>query len=280
MQHALAIARRVANSDAPVLLIGESGVGKSTLAAAIHDWSVRRDGPFVAIDCNAADQLHPNSLFSDAAHGGTLFFDEIGALTAEIHATLLRLLTERRLDVRAGQTVETDARVLAASARDLEADARAGRFAEDLFFLLSVVTIRLPPLRERLEDLARLTDHVLATLAARHRRGFIAIAPAARTALARYRWPGNIHELVSVLERALILAKGDAITTAHLPEHVLAARASSAEPSGAVTLSLDELRRRHIQRALTECATLQQAAARLGINPTTLWRRRKRYGLQ
>jgi len=280
MQHALAIARRVANSDAPVLLIGESGVGKSTLAAAIHDWSMRRNSPFIAIGCNAPDQLHPSNLFGDAAQGGTLFFDEIGALTAELQTSLLRLLSERRLDVGAGQTVEADARVLAASARDLEADARAGRFREDLFFLLSVVTIRLPPLRERIEDLARLADHVLALLAARHRRGFIAIAPGARMALARYRWPGNIHELVGVLERALILAKGDAITTAHLPEHVLAAQESSAEPPTAVTLSLDEVRRRHIQRALTECATLQQAAARLGINPTTLWRRRKRYGLR
>src|SRR6202158_973096 len=168
---------------------------------------------------------------------------------------------------------------IAATNRDLEADVRAGRFREDLFFRLNVIGIRLPALRERMEDLPQLIDHLLLVLSARHRRGSIQLAPDARAALASYDWPGNIRELVNALERAVVLSRGDTMRAEHLPDRLLAPLRQSSPAASEVSLSLDELERRHIQQVLAEAATLEDAAARLGINPTTLWRKRKRYGI-
>src|SRR5206468_8669922 len=192
---------------------------------------------------------------------------------------LLRFLEQHRFErVGGSDTIEVDARVLAATHRDLEAEVAAGRFREDLFFRLNVITIRLPALRERLEDLPALTDHVLTTLCTRHRRPALRLAPEARRALHAYRWPGNVRELVNALERAVVLSRGDLIRAEDLPDRLLAPPPAAATSPSA--LSLEDVERRHIEQVLAESATLDEAAARLGINVTTLWRKRKRYGIE
>jgi NtrC-family two-component system response regulator AlgB len=171
-----------------------------------------------------------------------------------------------------------DARIVAATNRDLEAEVGAGRFRADLFYRLAVVELRLPPLRERPEDLPALVEHLLAGLAARHRRPLPRLEPAAREALAAYDWPGNVRELANALERSLVLSRGDVIAAENLPDVVLAPPRDAAPPAP-LSLSLEEVERLHVQQVLASSATLEEAAARLGIDPTTLWRKRKRWGL-
>jgi NtrC-family two-component system response regulator AlgB len=215
-----------------------------------------------------------------AARGGTLFLDEVGELPLELQAKLLNVLTEQRFEQLAtGDAAEVDARIIVATRRTLEADVRDGRFREDLYFRLNVVTITLPPLRERDEDLAVLTDHVVARLAIRHGRGVLSVSPAVRRIFAAYRWPGNAHELVNVLERAIVLAPGDTIMPEHLPSRLLDSHAGSADGAPSTLASLKELERRQIERVIADSRTLEEAAVRLGINAATLWRKRRRYGL-
>jgi len=300
MQRVLSTAQQVAGSDVTILLTGESGTGKNVVAAAIHGWSPRREGPFVTIACTTlSDHLLESELFGHvkgaftgawkdkpgrlaAAAGGTVFLDEVGELPHELQAKLLRFLEEHRFE-RVGDdaTVEIDTRILAATNRDLEAEVRAGRFREDLFFRLNVVALRLPPLRERLADLRALTEHLLRGLTARYRRGDIKLSPDAQAALAAYQWPGNVRELVHALERAVVLSRGDVIRLEDLPDRLLAPAPGAPVPAmpADTSLSLEDLERRHIQQVLAESATLEEAAARLGINPTTLWRKRKRWGI-
>jgi NtrC-family two-component system response regulator AlgB len=299
MQRALATARQAASSDVTVLLTGESGTGKNVLAAAIHDWSPRRQGPFLKIACTTlSDHLLESELFGhvkgaftgawkdkpgrlEAAAGGTVFLDEVGDLPAELQAKLLRFLEEHRFErVGGSETITVDARIIAATNRDLEADVRAGRFREDLFFRLNVVAIMLPPLRERAADLPALSDHILATLSVRHHRPPLGLAPEARGALAAYRWPGNVRELLNVLERTVVLSSGDVIRAQDLPDRLLAPPERAVPAPSDKELSLEELERRHIEQVLADAATLEEAAARLGINPTTLWRKRRRYGIE
>jgi NtrC-family two-component system response regulator AlgB len=298
MRRVLTTARQVADSTATVLLSGESGTGKNVLASAIHAWSPRRAGPFVVVACTTLSEHileselfghvrgaftgawkdHPGRL--ETANGGTIFLDEVGELPPELQGKLLRFLEERRFE-RVGDTTtrEVDVRIIAATNRDLEAEVRAGRFRQDLFYRLNVVGVTLPPLRARPEDLPALVDHVLATLAARHRRPGVSIEPAARTALFAYTWPGNIRELVNALERALVLSPGGTIRAPDLPDHVLAPPAPLAASAAGGDVSLEEIERRHVRAVLADSATLEEAAARLGINPTTLWRMRKRWGI-
>jgi len=296
MQRAVATARQAAASAVTVLLTGESGTGKNVLAAAIHGWSPRAAEPFVAISCTTlADQLLESELFGhvkgaftgawkdkpgrlEAAKGGTVFLDEVGDLPHDLQAKLLRFLEEHRFERVGGtETVTIDTRVIAATNRDLEADVRAGRFREDLFFRLNVVVIPLPPLRERAADLPALTDALLARLYTRHGRPPATLTADARRLLAEYRWPGNVRELVNVLERAIVLSAKDTIGAEDLPDRLLAP-AEAALASGREA-SLEQMERRHIQQVLADAATLEEAAARLGINVTTLWRKRKRYGI-
>lgn len=299
MQRVLATAQHVAATDVTVLLTGESGTGKNVLATAIHGWSMRRSGPFVTIACTTlAEHLLESELFGhvkgaftgawkdkpgrlEAGQGGTVFLDEVGELPPELQGKLLRFIEEHRFErVGASQTIESDARIIAATNRDLDVEVRAGRFRQDLFFRLNVIGIRLPALRDRLDDLPALTDHTLAQLCARYRRPPITLTSDARQALAAYHWPGNVRELVNVLERAVVLAHSNRISAEDLPDRLLvpapARVPSAAEPAG----SLEEMERRHIEEVLADSATLEEAAARLGINPTTLWRKRKRYGLE
>ena len=294
MVRAIATARQVADSDVPVLLTGESGTGKKTLAAAIHNWSRRRAGPFVTVWSTALSEhrlespllehLHgaltgmPTSTDAgvDALQGGTLFFDEIGngTLPAPLQVKLLAQLEATHYGNGRNGT-QLAPRIVAASHCDLEADVRSGRLREDLFFHLSVVTITLPPLRDRIEDLPALRDRLLAQLAARHRRGPVQLTPEAERVLAGYHWPGNLRELINVLERAVVLSNGDRIGADDLTPNLT----HPAPANGATSMSLLEIEQRQIQLALKESATLADAAARLGIDPATLWRKRKRYGL-
>jgi NtrC-family two-component system response regulator AlgB len=299
MRRVLAVARQAAGSDATVLLTGESGTGKNVLAAAIHAWSPRAAGPFVVVSCTTlSEHLLESELFGHAkgaftgawrdhpgrlagAAGGTVFLDEVGELPRDLQGKLLRFLEERRFE-RVGETTtrEVDVRILAATNRDLDVEVREGRFRQDLFYRLRVIDVRLPPLRERRDDLAGLVDHLLQTLCARHRRAPVPLDSAAREALLAYDWPGNVRELLNALERALVLCQGDAIRTDDLPDHVLAPAApAAAAGETAAGASLQELERRQVQRVLAESATLEEAAARLGINPTTLWRKRRRWRL-
>jgi two-component system, NtrC family, response regulator AlgB len=297
MRRVLATAQHVATSEATVLLTGESGTGKNVLAAAIHQWSSRRAGPLITIACTTlAEHLLESELFGhvrgaftgawkdkpgrlEAAQGGTVFLDEVGELPPDLQAKLLRFIEEHRCErVGGSETITVDARLIAATNRDLEADVRAGRFRQDLFFRLNVVGIRLPALRERMEDLPALAEHILTFLCARHRRGPLPLAADVRQELAAYDWPGNIRELVNALERAVVLARGDVIAAEDLPDRFLAPPPAGA-PAGAGEASLEEIERRHIQQVLADSTTLEEAAARLGINPTTLWRKRKRYGI-
>jgi len=298
MQRVLSTAQHVAASEATVLLTGESGTGKNVLASAIHAWSPRRNGPFVTVACTTlAEHLLESELFGhvkgaftgawrdkpgrlEAAQGGTVFFDEVGELPAELQAKLLRFLEEHRFErVGGGETITADVRIIAASNRNLEAEVGTGRFREDLFFRLNVIGIRLPALRERREDLPALTDHILAHLAARHHREALRLSPEGRHALQAYQWPGNVRELANALEHAVILARGDSIQVDDLPDRLLAPpSAAAAAPDS--SLSLEDLERKHIEQVLAESTTLEDAAARLGINATTLWRKRKRYGIE
>jgi DNA-binding NtrC family response regulator len=297
MRRALATAERAAGSDVTVLLTGESGTGKTVLGRQIHSWSPRRRGPFVTISCTTlAEHLLESELFGhvrgaftgalkdkagrvEAAAGGTLFLDEVGELPADLQAKLLRFLEDHRFERVGGTTtMAVDARIVAATNRDLEAEVAAGRFRADLYFRLNVVGLRLPALRERREDLGTLIDHVLAGMAARHNRPAIHLTAAARTLLESYPWPGNVRELVNALERATVLSGGDTIDVEDLPDRLLAP-AATAEEAAPDAASLEDMERRHIVRTLAESATLEEAAARLGINVTTLWRKRRRYGI-
>jgi NtrC-family two-component system response regulator AlgB len=293
MMRAIALARRVAASEVAVLLRGESGTGKHVLAAAIHDWSPRRTATFVAVPCAALPQHRAGDMllaglddgwdkydWLRAANGGTLFFDDVGDLPAAQQAKLMRFLDEQRLDMAgAGRPFEAEVLMVAATRLDLEANVRAGRFREDLYFRLSTVQITLPPLRDRVEDLPGLTAHLLASLCVRYGRVPLQLTEEVQQVFARYRWPGNVRELLSVIERAVALAQGSTITTDDLPEHVLAVPTAPAGTPSLPAQSLRDLERQHIERAIRESATLEDAALRLGIDPATLWRKRKRYGL-
>src|SRR5262245_4306777 len=297
MQQLLANARRAAVSNLPILVTGERGTGKTVMAGAIHRWSPRGTGPFVTIPCaTLTDHRLESALFGhvrgafagawrdtpgllEAAERGTALLDDVDELPPELQTKLLRFLEEGRL-ARVGGTdaIAVSTRIIAATGRDLEAEVRAGRFREDLFYRLTVIVLRLPPLRERREDLPALTDELLTTLALHHQRHGMRLTPAARRAIDKYAWPGNVRELSNALERAVVLASDDMVTVEDLPDQLLAP-GRPAPSSAPVPGSLDDVERTHVQRVLAESATLEEAAAHLGIDATTLWRKRKRWGL-
>jgi len=298
MTHQLELARQAAASDATILLTGESGTGKNVLARQMHRWSRRKDGPFVVVNCTTlSDELLESELFGhvrgsftgaikdkpgrlEAADNGTVFLDEIADLTATLQTKFLRFVQEQSFErVGGDRTIRVNARIIAASNRDLEAEVAGRRFREDLFYRLNVITIRVPPLRERREDVPALTQWMLKAAAIRHQRPLMRLAPEAAAAIAKYRWPGNVRELRNALERAAVLCRSDEITREDLPDSIFRDGAELA-PGGAHPPSLEDLEREHIRRMLAESATLDEAAAALGINVTTLWRKRKRYGIE
>jgi DNA-binding NtrC family response regulator len=296
---------RVAASDATVLVTGESGTGKELVARSIHDRSPRKDGPFVAINCAAVPATlieselfgHVRGAFTDAktsrdglfveAHGGTLFLDEIGDLPLEMQPKLLRALQERRVRPVGGQQeIEFDARVVAASNRDLEDAAKTGDFREDLLYRIDVVRVELPPLRARGRDVLLLAQHFIDTFVAqdpRSDRPSLTLAPGAAERLLGYDWPGNVRELENCMERAVALARDDRIRVEDLPrklreysvKHVVV---STEDPQQ--LLPLDEVERRYITRVLELMGGNKSKAARvLGMDRRSLYRRLARHGL-
>lgn len=240
MKKAVELARRVAASEAGVLITGESGTGKELFARAIHGSSPRRDKPFVAVNCAAVPVTlaeseflgHEPGSFTGAAgrragrfeeaHGGTIFLDEVEAMPIDIQAKILRVVQERS-GVRVGgsKTFPADARVLAASNRDLEKMIAEGKFREDLFFRLAIVQVQVPPLRERPEDLPALAEILVQSAAQREGKAVRGLSPEAVAALARYRWPGNVRELQNVLMHAVIVCDEDTVKPAHLPARIM-----------------------------------------------------------
>jgi DNA-binding NtrC family response regulator len=296
---------RVAPTAATVLVVGESGTGKELVARAIHKYSPRAQAAFVPVNCTAlTESLLESELFGHAkgaftgaaqakrglfeeASGGTLFLDEIGDMGQKMQAQLLRALQDGEIRRVGGtEAIKTDVRVVCATNRDLEADVRAGRFREDLFFRINVVTLELPPLRLRPGDIAMLVDYFLRKFARREGLGgVLSIAPDALAVLERYGWPGNVRELENAIERALTLAKGGVILSSDLPAEVLEGAGASpapAAPAGAEPLAallgndrptLAELDRRYIELILRETGGNKKRAAEiLGIDRRTLYR--------
>ncbi|HLI79060.1 MAG TPA: sigma-54 dependent transcriptional regulator [Candidatus Binataceae bacterium] len=298
MLRLLETAHQAAASDATILLTGESGTGKNVLARQIHRWSARHERVFVVVNCTTlSEELLESELFGhvrgaftgaikdkpgrlEAADGGTVFLDEIADLSGQLQTKFLRFVQEQSFErVGGDRVIRVDARIIAASNRDLEAEVAAHHFRDDLFYRLNVITLRVPSLRERREDILPLAEWMLKSASTRNRRATMTLSPGAAAAIGKYRWPGNVRELRNSLERAAVLTRGDVIQPDDLPDSLF--RESTDVLAGIPhSASLEEMEREHIARVLAESTTLDEAAATLGINATTLWRKRKRYGIE
>ena len=290
------VARKASSSDAPVLLRGESGTGKSVLARWIHSLSPRSRQPFVVVNCpTLSEELLTSELFGhakgsftgavrdqpgrvEAAEGGTLFLDEIGDISPSLQAKLLRFIEEKEFE-RLGEnkTRRANVRTVAATNRDLADHVRKGLFREDLLYRLNVIDLQLPPLRERPEDIPRLARRFLAFFARSARRQTPELSKAAEDALSSYPWPGNIRELRNTVERAVILWPAQVIEPQAFPAHISARVKSAEAPQVGGNFSLEDIEREHITRVVGRAPTLDDAAAILGIDSSTLWRKRKKY---
>ncbi|MFL5485831.1 MAG: sigma-54-dependent transcriptional regulator [Gemmatimonadaceae bacterium] len=298
---ALHVAESVAATDSTVLLQGESGTGKEVVARYIHDLSPRAEKPFLSINCGALpESLLESELFGHvkgsftgasrdkeglfaAAGDGTFFLDEIGETTPATQVKLLRALQQREvIPVGATEARPVDARVIAATNRDLEEEIKAGNFRNDLFYRLNVISIVLPPLRERPGDIALLSQAFLERTAAERGESVRTLSPEAVDAMERYTWPGNVRELENALERAAILAKGDTIPLSALPDRVVEPK-SDPLVSDAVQANptLETIERAYIMWVLeNEGGSKQRTAEVLGIDASTLYRKLSRYGLE
>jgi len=293
---------KIAVTPATVLINGESGTGKELVAQAIHERSERSGGPFVAINCGAIPETllesqlfgHVKGAFTGAdrdtegfcrqAEGGTIFLDEIGETPGAIQVKLLRMLQEREIyPVGSSKAIKVDLRVIAATNRDLETEVASGRFRTDLYYRLNVIPLNLPPLRERTDDIPLLVDHFLKLYCPEYSGNLgNAIDDASMRTLQVYEWPGNVRELENVIERASIIREGEQITLRDLPELVRS-------PVGDVTVSglvggqvsLEDLERAHILQVLESVGGHKKRAAEiLKINPSTLYRKLLRYGME
>ncbi len=296
MQDVLELAARVAPLDTTVLVYGESGTGKEFIVRMIHDQSPRAGGPFVSINCAALTETlleselfgHVRGAFTGAvrdkvglfevAGNGTIFLDEIGEVAPTIQAKLLRALQEREIRrVGAERTITINARVVAATNRDLRAAVAAGTFREDLYFRLGAFVITVPPLRDRREDIPPLIHDFVRRAAARVKKDVNAVSPDAMTALMKYRWPGNVRELEHAIERAVIVARGASIRVRELPPEV---SQKDRERTADDSFDLQAQERRTIERALKRFrGNRREAAEALKIGTVTLWRKMKQYGL-
>jgi NtrC-family two-component system response regulator AlgB len=297
MQAVIEQLQAASGHDVPVLLRGENGTGKGVLARALHAFGPRRDRPFVVVNCpTLSAELLASELFGhargsftgavrdqpgrvEAAEGGTLFLDEIAELPPALQAKLLRFLQERQFE-RVGEvrTRTADVRVVAATNRELEKEVAEGRFREDLLYRLNVLELTVPPLRDRREDLPELARALVSFAAQSFGRSAPSIGEEALAALAGYPWPGNVRELKNVLERALILGKGPELLAAHLPERFAGGLGGvpDAPPQPGADCTLEELERAHVKGVLARASTQEEAARILGIDASTLWRKRKK----
>jgi len=297
---------RVAGSTATVLVEGESGTGKELVARSIHTHSPRAGAPFVPVNCTAlTESLLESELFGHArgaftgavgakrglfetASGGTLFLDEIGDMGPKMQAQLLRTLQDGEVrPVGGSESIRVDVRLVCATNKDLEDEVKAGRFREDLYFRINVVTVHLPPLRDRREDIPSLVGHFLNKTARRERREAAAMSQEALRLLSAYPWPGNVRELENAIERAVAVAKGNVVLPSDLPPEVGGSAALGVPGGVSVTdggiiadrPTLGELERRYIQLVLGECAgNKKKAAEKLGIDRRTLYRALERSG--
>ncbi len=293
LRRVLDVATQAAPSSATVLILGESGTGKELVARFIHDHSARAKNAFVAVNCSAIPETileaelfgHERGAFTGAlsrregrfarAAGGTLFLDEIGELSPSVQVKLLRVLQEGEYEPVGGDTVRADVRIVAATNKDLRAEVAAGRFREDLFYRLNVIAVTAPPLRARREDVPLLVDHFLGVYCAKNNRARLEAPREVLQLLMDYPWPGNVRELENVIERAVVLCRGDRLTEADLPDPVQ--KGEGAEP-GTLTFSvgtpLDEVERRLIRETLRHARGDKSVAAQLlGISTRTIYRK-------
>jgi NtrC-family two-component system response regulator AlgB len=301
MQKLYEIAFKAAAMPVTVLLLGESGTGKSVLARYIHDNSPRSEQPFITVACpSLSRELFESELFGHAkgsftgavgetwgkvaaAEGGTLFLDEIGDLPLEIQPKLLRLLQEKQYErVGESKTRQANIRLVVATHRDLKEAVSAGRFREDLYYRINVVPLRLPSLRERRADLITIANGYLNFCATQCGKKVSGFSTAVEQALMRYDWPGNLRELRNLVERAVILCEGNVIELSDLPNDLeleLDGEPGTARAKLGGNFTLEELEIEHIRQILLRSKVLEQAAKTLGIDSVTLYRKRKRYGI-
>jgi len=294
--HLLEVARDVASTDATVLVTGESGTGKTLLARLIHAVSARSGGPFVIVDCTSFQESlleselfgHKRGAFTGAlsdkvgkvetAQGGTLFLDEICEVPLHLQGKLLRFVEDRTYE-RLGDPAprQVDARIIAATNRDIQEMVRDHSFREDLFYRLSVVDLYLPALRNRTEDILLLAREFVSSFGKAHGRKVTGWDEEVERAFVSYSWPGNVRELAHAVERAVLLSPGRTIRIDHLPERIREKRAGKGVDDDHLTLA--EMEEQQIRRALSLNLSQDETALRLGIDPSTLWRKRKKYGL-
>jgi Nif-specific regulatory protein len=283
---------RVAARESTVLIWGESGTGKELVARAIHANSGRADKPFVAINCAAITETlleselfgHEKGAFTgavaqkkgklEAADGGTVFLDEIGELAVPLQAKLLRVLQEREFERVGGtRSIKVDIRLIAATNRDLKEAARTGSFRQDLFYRLNVVSLRMPALRERKEDIPLLANFFAVRFGEKVKRRVAGISAKARACLLRYQWPGNVRELENAIERAVVLGSTDLILAEDLPEAILEETATEGEPVTALHEGLLRAKKELIERAIEQAGgNYTEAAGILGVHPNHLFR--------
>jgi NtrC-family two-component system response regulator AlgB len=294
MRAVMEVVSRAASHDVPVLLRGESGTGKSVLARALHQMSPRRDHPFGVVNCPAlSEELLASEMFGhakgaftgavrdtpgrvEAAEGGTLFLDEVGEIPPTIQAKLLRFLQDKQFE-RVGETRTrvADVRIVAATNRDVDAAVTAGHFREDLLFRLNVIEVTVPPLRERRDEILPLARRFLAFFSRAARRPPPQLTPDAERALVDYPWPGNVRELRNAIERAVILAPGELLAPQAFPDRIAQHGNSAAVLGG--DFSVESVEREHILRVLSRTRTQEEAARILGLDASTLWRKRRKY---
>ena len=300
MQRVYSLVEMVADSDVTVLLTGESGTGKELISRAIHHKSPRADGPFITLNCGALpDNLFESELFGyekgaftgamatkmgrfELADGGTLLLDEVGELSLKSQVDFLRVLETKEFRRLGGtKLLKVDTRIIAATNRNLEEAVKQGDFREDLYYRLNVVPIRLPPLRDRADDVPLLVDRFLAECSAQHHREPKDVSREAMRLLRLYGWPGNIRQLRNLMERLVVTVKDAMIQPEHLPEEIQASKEDARTMVVTLGTSLDQLEREVIQRTLTEITNHREKAAKLlGISLRALQYKIKEYGIR
>jgi two-component system NtrC family response regulator len=296
------LAGRIASSQATVLIQGETGTGKELMARLVHQLSPRANRPFVVVNCAAIPETlleselfgHEKGAFTGAvqrrigrfeqADGGTLFLDEIGELTLPVQVKLLRFLQEREFQRVGGErTLKADVRIISATHQNLEARVKDGLFREDLFYRIHVVTLKIPPLRERREDIPVLLDHFIEKYARENQKKIQGVSREARDQLMRYDYPGNVRELENIIERAVVISQDPLISARDLPFQDCLGMENSgeADQSGSLQEAMEDLERRMIREALEQAESNQSQAARLlGLSERMLRYKLKKYGFK